>query len=112
MSLLVPDESYLVLLRKKNFRKNKNNLAYHPGPVQPPSGEGSPLSSNYFCLNGIFFTEALIILVLFENYTSGHVSLYIWKRDILSSILLSLKMGGGVVVMADTFVARGPWFET
>lgn len=59
-----------------------------------------------------FFTEELIILVLFENYTSGHVSLYIWKRDILSSILLSLKMGGGVVVMADTFVARGPWFET
>ena len=29
----------------KNFRvKNKTNLAFHPGPVKPPSGEGSPLT--------------------------------------------------------------------
>ena len=23
--------------------KNKNNLAFHPGPVSPPGGDGSPL---------------------------------------------------------------------
>ena len=26
--------------------KNKNDLVFHPRPVQPPSGEGSPLMSN------------------------------------------------------------------
>ena len=25
------------------FAKNQNNLAFHPGPLQPPGGEGSPL---------------------------------------------------------------------
>ena len=29
-------------IEKINFFKNQNNLAFHPGPVQPPSGEGSP----------------------------------------------------------------------
>ena len=42
----VPDESYLALLGKKKLRKNQNNLAFHPGPVQPPSGECSPLRSS------------------------------------------------------------------
>ena len=27
------------------FAKNQNNLAFHPGPVQPPGGEGSPLKN-------------------------------------------------------------------
>ena len=31
-------------IEKINFFKNQNNLAFHPGPVQPPSGEGSPLA--------------------------------------------------------------------
>ena len=30
-------------MQKNNSQKNQNNLAFHPGPVQPPSGEGSPL---------------------------------------------------------------------
>ena len=30
-------------IEKINFFKNQNNLAFHPGPVQPLSGEGSPL---------------------------------------------------------------------
>ena len=28
---------------KKLQVKNKNNLAFHPGQVEPPSGEGHPL---------------------------------------------------------------------
>ena len=33
--------SHFVL--KKIYVKNQNDLAFHLGPVQPPSGEGSPL---------------------------------------------------------------------
>ena len=40
---LVPDKSYLILFRKNLLVKNKNNLAFHPGPVSPPGGDGSPL---------------------------------------------------------------------
>ena len=43
MSLLVPDKSYLVWLRNFFYFKNHNNLAFHLGPIQPPSGEGPPL---------------------------------------------------------------------
>ena len=32
-----------ICFRKKLCLKHKNNFAFHPGPVQPPSGEGSPL---------------------------------------------------------------------
>ena len=44
MSLLVPDESCLVLLSIFFYLENESDLAFHPGPVQPPGGEGSPLS--------------------------------------------------------------------
>ena len=30
------------LTKKKSFPIDKNNLAYHPGPVSPPGGDGSP----------------------------------------------------------------------
>ena len=28
---------------KKSFPIDQNNLPYHPGPVSPPGGDGSPL---------------------------------------------------------------------
>ena len=28
---------------QNNFQNNNNNPAYHPGPVLPPGGDGSPL---------------------------------------------------------------------
>ena len=43
MALQVQDKRYLILFLKNSSFKDKNNLAFHPGPVQPPSGEGSPL---------------------------------------------------------------------
>ena len=49
MALLVPDERQLILFWKNLCVKNKNKLAFHSGPVQPPSGEGSPLLG---CSNG------------------------------------------------------------
>ena len=37
-----------ICIEKNKCLKNKNNLAFHPWPVQPPSGEGSPLlQANY-----------------------------------------------------------------
>ena len=44
---LVPDKSYLILFRKNLLVKNKNNLAFHPGPVSPPGGDGSPFTTSF-----------------------------------------------------------------
>ena len=50
MSLLVPDESYLVLFWNFFFAKNQSNLAFHRWPVQPPGGECSPLDNCCFII--------------------------------------------------------------
>ena len=32
-----------ILIKQKNFLIDQSILAYHPGPVSPPSGDGSQL---------------------------------------------------------------------
>ena len=43
MAVLVPDERCPVKYRKKIVREKSKQAAFHPRPVLPPSGEGSPL---------------------------------------------------------------------
>ena len=40
-------KSYTICDQTKKFPIDRNNLAYHPGPVLPPGGDGSPLK---FCI--------------------------------------------------------------
>ena len=34
------------MTKQKIVQIDQNNLAYHPGPVSPPGGDGSPLAAN------------------------------------------------------------------
>ena len=43
MAVLVPDKKLDHIFPNKIFPSNQNNLAYHPGPVSPPGGDGSLL---------------------------------------------------------------------
>ena len=36
-------KSYIIFDQEKSFQIDQNNLAYHPGPVSPPGGDGSSL---------------------------------------------------------------------
>ena len=65
MALQVQDKRYLILFQKNSSVKDKNNLAFHPGPVQPPSGEGSSISTLYYY---IFFRREATDFLL-SNYT-------------------------------------------
>ena len=45
VAVLIPDERCLVLFEKKYCTLITKTKAFHPGPVLPPSGEGSSLKS-------------------------------------------------------------------
>ena len=47
MTVLVPDKSSTIFTKQKSFPIDQNNLAYNPGPVSPPGGDGSPLASGF-----------------------------------------------------------------
>ena len=51
VAALVPDKK---LDHAKSFPIDQNNLAYHPGPVSPPGGDGSPFRMGLtFCVGQI-----------------------------------------------------------
>ena len=53
-----PRWKFSCFVLKKNYAKNHNNLAFHPRPQMPPSGEGSPIDKNNLGLrNGITYLE-------------------------------------------------------
>ena len=47
MAVLVPDKKLDRFWAKEIFLPKPNNLAYHPGPVSPPSGDCYPLMPNF-----------------------------------------------------------------
>ena len=44
-------DKHLDHIYSKKFPSHQNNLAYHPGPVTPPSGDGSPFCKKLFLKN-------------------------------------------------------------
>ena len=86
MAVLVPDERCLVLYWKNLRIKKQNRTTFHPGPVLPPGGEGSPLLENY----ELQFNEKPEVIVRRENFI-GVKSQRAVIRNKIASFSLSLK---------------------
>ena len=65
---------------------DQNNLAYHPGPVLPPGGDGSPL---------LLSASMLSVQVIAQEQRAGPklTTLREWKIQTVLIFMLSLVIG-------------------
>ena len=62
VAALVPDKKLDTFWPEKSFPNDQNILTYHPGPVSPSGGDGSPLHVNTTCFNNCMWVQHVLQL--------------------------------------------------